>query len=225
MLVPRVVLVLVLPVAAAVASGACNGPDVNRPVQTLSGVIPRPEATGVTKHTIDNTGFIDNGGRSSEMTTRSEMSGMRATEAGGERPTGTPGSGTPVPLPESAPPQSVEEAFEGGRIPKASPRGSLPTRAGGPSIETGQRLARARCDRETACSRVGVGHPWATQESCLADQREHVSADFASLSCARGIDSIQLGACLNAMRVRPCGETGPEMDTVSECRSSALCIP
>lgn len=227
---PALTLTLPLAVAGGVlVVGACERSDAGRPAQTTTTgwVVPRPEATGTTKHTIDNTGFIDNGGRSSEMTTRSEMSGMRATEAGGERPTGTPGSGFPLPIPPSDPPRSLQEALEeGARSPTASPRGSLRSTSApsGLSPENAYRVARARCDRETACSRVGAGRTWATQDSCVTDQRERVGADFASLSCPRGFGSVELGACLNAVRVRPCtGGTGAELENVSQCLPSALC--
>ena len=230
---PALTLTVKLPLALAVAVllvGACERTDAGRPAQTTTTAwtVPRPEATGTTKHTIDNTGFIDNGGRSSDMTTRSEMSGMRATEAGGERPTGTPGSGLPLPIPPSEPPRSLQEALEEGtRSPTDSPRGSRRSTSApesGLSPENAYRVARARCDRETACSRVGAGRTWATQDSCVTDQRERVGADFASLSCPRGLAPMELGACLNAVRVRPCtGGAGAELEEVSECLPSAIC--
>jgi hypothetical protein len=66
---------------------------------------------------------------------------------------------------------------------------------------------------------------WRTQDSCVAEQRERVRDDFAPLSCARGMDRTQLGACLVAVRLQPCDDRGTELDTLTECRSTALCAP
>ncbi|MBX3262609.1 MAG: hypothetical protein KIS78_15815 [Labilithrix sp.] len=58
----------------------------------------RPEARTSSPRTVDAAGFVDNGGRTSNESARTEMSGMRATETGAERPTGTPGVGLPIPI-------------------------------------------------------------------------------------------------------------------------------
>jgi hypothetical protein len=215
-------------VALAAGLVACGRGDPFRPAQTTTtgAMIPRPDALGVTSRTIDNAGFVDNGGRTSDETARTALSGMRATELGSERLTGTPGSGAPIPLPASALPRSVEEVLlEGARTPASSTRERTGLAQDGPSIESIGRLARARCDRETACNRVGEGQLWSTQESCVTQQRERVRDDLASLSCERGFDGVQLRACLNAVRLQACTDARSALDAVSECRSSALCNP
>jgi hypothetical protein len=199
--------------------------DAARPpsTTTTSATIPAPAATTTSSRTIDNTGFVDNGGRTSDMRARSEASGMRATEAGSDRPTGTPGSGTPIPVGE---PRSETNVGEG-RGAASSVRGTSgqPHPSGGPSVEALARFARARCDRETACNRVGEGRPFKSQDSCVAEQRDRVRADVDALGCPRGIDILQLGTCVNAIRLQGCDDRRVDVDALPDCASSALCAP
>src|SRR4051794_24995803 len=107
------VLVSALLAVAAIAT-ACGPSDAIRLSQTstTSVSVPRPAASGITTRTIDNAGFVDNAGHTTDEVIRSQMSGMRVTELGSERITGTPGSGAPIPIPPSAPPRNVAEALE-----------------------------------------------------------------------------------------------------------------
>ena len=185
--------------------------------------MPRPDSTAPATRTIDNAGFVDNGGRTSDETSRSQMSGMRATEAGGERPTGTPGSGTPWPFQSTAAPANVGE----GAGAASSVRGTdaVPS-SGGPVSEAVHRLARARCNRETTCNRVGRDRAWASQESCVVHERERVAGEAESeLDCPRGVDSVQLGTCLNAVRAQACDDQRGDLAVLPECAASALCAP
>lgn len=179
----------------------------------LSGT-PRPDGTATTTHTVDNAGFVDNGGRSSSETARTELSGMRATESGSERPTATTG-GIPLPLGASAPARadSGEGAGSGG---PTSP-------AGGPSSEATARIAEARCDRETSCNRIGKGRAWASKGSCLEAQRERVGRAIDTAVCKRGVDSVQLTSCLTEVRGQACNDPRDNIDSTAGCRASALC--
>jgi len=202
---------------------AC-GREIAPGAPSLTSATPRPEATVPTTRTIDNAGFVDNGGRTSDETNRSEMSGMRATEAGSERPTGTPGSGTPIPIPTprgAAPPPTRGE----GAGAASSERGTTVTSTGGPVVEAGERLARARCDRETTCNRIGRGRAWATQDQCFASQRERVGDAVSALGCPHGIDNVQLAICLNALRGQACSDGSGDLSVLPECMASALCSP
>ena len=188
----------------------------------MSASTPRPESTAVTTRTIDNAGFVDNGGRTSDETSRSEMSGMRATEAGGERPTGTPGSGTPWPYQSSAAARPIGEGA--GAASSESGTTKVPS-SGGPVSEAVGRLARARCDRETTCNRIGRGRAWASQESCVAHQREEVGVAMSALACPHGVDNVQLGTCLTALRSLACDDRRGDLAVLPECGANALCAP
>jgi hypothetical protein len=212
--------------AAGLVAGACADAFSPATTRTMSAMTPRPDSTAATSRTSDNAGFVDNGGRTSDETNRTQMSGMRNTELGSERLTGTPGSGAPIPLPENPLPRSVEEVLlEGARTPTSSTREGPKRTEDAATLEAVGRFARARCDRESACNRVGEGRLWGTMESCVAQQRQRVHDDIAALSCERGFDPVQLGACLNAVRVQACTDARTALDAVSECRTSALCRP
>ncbi len=202
---------------------AC-GREVAPGPQYLTSATPRPEATVPTTRTIDNAGFVDNAGHTSDETIRSQMSGMRGTEAGSERLTGTPGSGTPIPIPSprgATPPPTRGE----GAGAASSERGTTVEPTGGPVVEAGERLARARCDRETTCNRIGRGRAWSTQDQCFATQRERVGDAMSSLGCPHGIDNVQLAICLNALRGQACNDKGGDLAVLPECMASALCSP
>jgi hypothetical protein len=149
------------------------------------------------------------------------MSGMRATEVGSERPTGTPGSGTPIPTLSKAAPTTIGE----GAGAASSVRGTSVASAGSPAVEASERLARARCDREMTCNRIGRGRAWASEEQCMVRQRERVGDAVGALSCPRGFDHVQLAACLDAVRGQACSDRRGDIDTLPECLASALCAP
>lgn len=218
----RLLLVASLLGACAVAT-ACDRGAQGRDVRTAltSANTPPPASTAVSSRTIDNAGFVDNGGRTSDMTGRSEMSGMRGTEAGSERPTGTPGSGLPLQIPSKTARTGIGE----GAGAATSETGSSTPSAGGPPSEAVARLARARCDRETSCNRVGPGRASATQDSCVAKQRERVGAAVSAMSCPHGIDNVQLGTCLNALRGQACTDRRGDLGVLPECVTNALCAP
>src|SRR5687768_906628 len=92
-----VCVMLVLTIAGA---AACEKDARDRAGSTItySARQPRPDQRPPPTRTLHSTGFVDNAGRTSEQTSRGEASGMRATETGSERPTGTAGSGLPLPL-------------------------------------------------------------------------------------------------------------------------------
>jgi hypothetical protein len=205
------------------ATAGCDRGELGRGARatSTSASAPRPDSTVATTRTIDNAGFVDNGGRTSDMTSRTEMSGMTATETGSERPTGTPGSGTPWPFQSSGARPNIGE----GAGAASSERGTSVPSAGGPLSEAVGRLARARCDRETACNRIGPSRAWKSQESCVAHQRELVGGDVSALACPRGVDGVQLGTCLNALRGQACDDRRGDLQILPECLANALCAP
>lgn len=220
---------------------ACSRGNLDRGARTTtsSASTTRPDRRVPQSRTIDNAGFVDNAGRTSEQTNRTESSGMRATETGSERPTGT-ASGLPLPAePTGARGVSEGERENAGgegpgtapRVPgapaaPAAPRAETgPVATGGPPTEAIGRLARARCDHATACNDVGTGRAWGSQESCVVEQRDQARADVASLGCRRGVDRTQLATCLISIRLQGCDARGVGLDEVPECRTTALCVP
>ena len=214
----RSVVVLCSAAVIVASSVACEKNARDRPASTItySARAPRPDATATTTRTLDNTGFVDNAGRTSEQRVRTEASGMRATETGSERPTGTPGSGTPIPLgPEGHEPQVGEGAGALGGDDTAA--------SGAPGATVVARIARARCDRETACDRVGAGKAFLTGEQCMSSVRGRARADVVEASCERGFDSTQVALCLTTIRQVSCDAPLDSIATLSHCQASALC--
>ncbi|MBX3185563.1 MAG: hypothetical protein KF819_01055 [Labilithrix sp.] len=193
-------------IAATVASLlACGGQLDRVGTTTTSAASPRPDATGTTTRTIDNAGFVDNGGRTSDMTSRTEASGMRGTEAGSERITGTPGSGLPIPFLRPPPREGTGELSTTTRSAAQTP------------AEAVARIARARCDFEIACRHAPAA-------DCMAQERRRTGAELSAMSCPDGITPARLGVCLSALRRKPCSERNA-LDAVAECREQALCAP
>jgi hypothetical protein len=146
---------------------------------------PRPGRTPASSRTTDSSGFVDNGGRTSEMYARGEASGMRATETGSERTTGTPGSGLPV-----AAPLRARTAGEAPRTDRGNP--------GVPREAVVSRLAEAICDHEAGCGRV-----------CSAEVKEQTRARMSG--CADAFDATAVASCLGAVRRSACDAAVPDV--------------
>lgn len=206
-------------VLALVGATACEKSSLDRPASTITygARQPRPENRPPPTKTLYSTGYVDNAGRTSEQTSRTEASGMRGTETGGERPTGTAGSGLPLPL---DPKTHDEQTGEGA----GSLGGEDATGSGAPGDMLVGRIAQARCDREVACERVGEGRPFATNEQCMSTLRTRSRADVVAARCARGFDNTQVGLCLTSIRQYRCESGLDAIDTINQCQRSALCV-
>jgi hypothetical protein len=212
-------LVLALPLVAlfVAAVTGCDRRATDRTASTItySARAPRPDSTATTTRTVDNAGFVDNAGRTSEQTTRTESSGMRATETGSERPTGTPGSGLPLPLPPRAPAGQVGEG--------AGALGGEDGSPGAPGETVVARMAQAICDRETSCNRVGPDKPVATAAQCMSVVRDRARVDVVDARCERGFDTTQLALCLTVIRQTACDASLDAIGSLTHCQPSALC--
>ena len=141
---------------------------------------------------------------------------MRATETGSERPTGTAGSGLPLPLDPSTHEEQIGEGA--GSLGGEDGAGS-----GAPGDMLVGRIAQARCDREVACDRIGDGKAFATSEQCTASVRNRSRADVVAAQCKRGFDNTQVGLCLTSIRHFRCDAGLGAIDAIAQCQRSALC--
>jgi hypothetical protein len=187
---------------------ACAG-QLDRPTQTTltSGRMPRPERQQSSMRTVDSSGFVDNSGMTSDQRGRTEASGMRATETGSENPTGTPGTGTPVPALE----------------PKAKPGADDEPGIGAEAEVQIARFAEARCDWENSCNRVGVGKLHESKHACAQNVRPLVRRELGALDCAQGYDPVHVGMCLTAVRRAGCSNDNDTFHTNEDCRPSLVC--
>ena len=151
--------------AGWVATDCDNGPArAPNDVTTTSAAVPHPGAAPSSVHTVDSTGFVDNGGRTSDEVSRTEMSGMTPTEQGSERVTGTPGSGLPLPIDPTTPARLGRGAAQQER----PARGDRVAEAGVPRTIVASSLTQALCQRDAACARAGQDHGWPTLAKCTA---------------------------------------------------------
>ncbi len=207
--------------AALAAAAGCDraGPRGPTAVTTTSATAPEDQGPNRNSHprTVDAAGFVDNGGRTSSETSRSELSGMRATETGSERVTGTPGSGFPLPI---EPKTSTVESGERPRPPETGRN----TTAGPPSEQVTGRLTQALCDRETSCGRVGASKAWPSVATCTSSVRVVVRQDLSAMECPDGHDPGAVTTCLSAIRLASCDKRVDGLATLPECDVHALCI-
>jgi hypothetical protein len=207
---------LVLGLAGVVACEKGSG-DRAASTITYSARQPRPDQRPSQTRTLDSTGFVDNAGRTSEENARTQASGMRATETGSERPTGSTG-GMPIPVEASGPAPQVGEGA-------GSLGGDDATRSGSPGDMLVGRIAQARCDREVACDRVGETKGSKTNVQCTSTLRGISRADVVAAQCTRGFDDTQVAMCLTSIRQFPCDARLDAVETLPHCQSSALCAP
>lgn len=178
---------------------------MGRTVTTAASATATPPAS----RTIDNAGWVDAAGRTSSETNRTELSGMRATEVGAERPTGTPGQGFST---------DTARAVIG---EKPSDRAS--TGAGIPKTEILGRVLSAYCDRESVCNHVGEGKRWSSTQACETETRPGVLARIDATACERGVQASALAVCLTTLRDRACDDGRPA-EALPECAAERLCL-
>lgn len=154
--------------------------------------------------TIDNAGYVDPGGRTGEVST-----GRTAT-VGAAR-----GDGVPPPRREqptgSATPQGDSEAAPTGLVS-----------ASGDPTEFTARAARALCDRETYCGRIGVGKAFESDDACMVGKRERVGRAISDASC-RELRGEAIAKCLSAIRGAACGAAAAPLQPPPACAAPALC--
>ena len=85
-----------------------------------------------------------------------------------------------------------------------------------PSELTG-RVARALCDRETYCDRIGADKAFESADACMAAQRESVRNTLSETPC-REFPGDRVSSCLTRIRQGSC-----EPRTETACTTSALC--
>jgi hypothetical protein len=154
--------------------------------------------------TVDNAGYVDPGGRTGQVS------------AGGASTTGRGGNGVPPPHreypTESGTAESVESATGGAPTVRAA--------ASADPTEFTERAARALCDRETYCGRIGKGKTFESADACMVGKRERVRGALREASCSQ-LRGEGVAQCLTAIRGASCGlvETQPP----PACAAQALC--
>jgi hypothetical protein len=187
-------------------------------VTTRAATLPNPAAVPPPTHTVDNAGFVDNGGRTSDEVARTQLSGMRATEMGSQRLTGTPASGLPIPGLDPPTPKREPEEMPRPRVAEPS------VTAGAPNASLVGRLVQAVCDHETVCGHVGPSRRWGSSAACAEGVREPVRADVDATECLDGLDAAAVSACLTTLRRASCESAPQKPSALRPCEPRTLCL-
>lgn len=168
--------------------------------------------------TVDAAGFVDNAGRTGSEDTRTEMSGMRPTETGSQRITGTPGSGLPVPIePPTRPPLPGERT--GQPAPGTEEAHGAPLGAAVASVTA------AICEHEAYCGRTGGGRRWPSVIACIDEVRPPMRRQLAEAGCPLDLDVKAVASCAAAVRSLACEQGIEQLAAAPECAARSLCVP
>jgi hypothetical protein len=188
----------------AVAAGCLVSASCARPSSTTQTTSAQKYVAGSPDlRTVDNAGFVDPVGRTSQVTTGGSITergtGVAPTRREETKTTG-PGAGEP------------QAAAEGPPVASSSADPS----------ELTERAARALCDREAFCEHIGSGKTFESADACMSSKRERVRQAVAERGC-RDIRGEAVSRCLNAIRGAECGTAGAPLPPPRACDADALC--
>ncbi len=153
--------------------------------------------------TVDNAGYVDPGGRTRQV-----------TQGAGPAPL-TREDGVP-------PPRRERPSGPVTQPPAPAPSSSSPIPAPAGILDFEERAARALCDREVHCGRLGPGGVFESADACMTAKRERVRAVIHETPCDE-IRGDRAAGCLAAIRGAACGAAGAVLEPPAECTSRALC--
>ncbi|MDB5213625.1 MAG: hypothetical protein JWO86_1552 [Myxococcaceae bacterium] len=107
-------------------------------------------------------------------------------------------------------------------VTSGTPSGAKVTGAT-PKDEAAMRLADEICSREAACSNVGDGAKYRTEEACMADQGATAPVQLSRWSCTPTQTQAGFEECLAAIRSERCETPLPRVDRLVACRSVSVC--
>jgi len=93
--------------------------------------------------------------------------------------------------------------------------------ADGPTVD---RLAEARCNRESRCNNVGDGRKFASTNMCLQELRASTARDLSATQCPRGLDRGGVELCLGAIQSEQCDHPLDTLTRVGDCLSYHMCL-
>jgi len=93
-----------------------------------------------------------------------------------------------------------------------------------PNATAVDRVADARCAHERACSQVGPGRHYISNESCFQKTQAKLMSDLNVNDCPGGVAPKQLDACVAAIEAETCGNVLDKLERITACRTGALCL-
>ena len=108
-------------------------------------------------------------------------------------------------------------------VTSGSPQGVKMTAARSERDQAAMRLADELCSRAAACSQIGDGARYRTEEACMADQGTKAPAQISSWTCTPGQTQAGFEECLAAIRSERCETDLPRIDRLVACRTAQVC--
>jgi hypothetical protein len=89
--------------------------------------------------------------------------------------------------------------------------------------EAAQAIARARCDREARCERVGAGRKYATHHACFVGIQEDLRDELDDYECPGGVVEGALDACVSEIHGEACDNPLATLERMIDCDSHEIC--
>ena len=86
------------------------------------------------------------------------------------------------------------------------------------------RIVAARCARETSCNNVGADKHFVDHDVCARDVHAKLASDLDRNQCPRGLDSLAVDRCMDAIRAESCNNPIDTISRLAACRGSDMCL-
>lgn len=182
-----------------VVVGACGGAGRHSNVASSAELT---SAGSPDARTVDNAGWVDAAGRTRQVSGSAATPMGRGNEVAPRAPERAAGPST------SEPPQAT----------------AAPAPPASDATELVERAARALCDREAYCQRIGMGKSFESNDACLVEKRQRVHTVLDRAACTE-LPGERVAACLSAIRQSACGPSETALGPPEECAKARLCGP
>ncbi len=86
------------------------------------------------------------------------------------------------------------------------------------------RIATARCERELACDKIGVGRAHEDMPTCLERMGALMAGEAGTNVCPSGVDPMSVSSCLFDIQRTRCGGELEVETNLPSCTSALLCL-
>jgi hypothetical protein len=83
------------------------------------------------------------------------------------------------------------------------------------------RVARALCDREDVCGRIGKRRVWDTDLACMDAMSARAGTELGQMACR--FDPNALATCIAAVRAVRCTEALDRLAAIDVCMPPSIC--
>jgi len=121
------------------------------------------------------------------------------------------------------------EPSTAGTPPPPAPTATVPTGMSPPmaqvteNAEAVTEIARARCERETACNNVGQGKDFDTGTTCMKELAYNVQGELRPEDCPN-VRKTELDQCVQEIRGVACANMIDSIERVATCKKAQLCM-